>query len=333
MQEDDYGEYRHYLQEGMRIEVGIPLSGGDVFRDWAVVAESAGDELLAQISRDVLPANVRVDLGFILDVSIWINKEAYTCSGIVTEKRGGRVLRIRLFGRFTPRERRQFFRINLELKVSYAFTSDASRADLERDWAHRKEHEQMKFQGYDAYVIAAHHARYQPAVKLQWQELAGSEVNLGGGGILLSIPEPVGPEEWLALEISLPLTPRRLVHAVARVIHVRPVTQRGEERIRVGLQFVLLDERDRDLLFRHISVTQIALLRKASELRELPEPAGGPAKTQKSREMLRLALLTLLLLILAVILARCLIRHRQAGSPNEIGETYQRALKQYRHQQ
>ncbi|HJV67002.1 MAG TPA: PilZ-like domain-containing protein [Geomonas sp.] len=334
MQDDYYAPYREYLLEGMRIEVGIPLSGGGIFRDWATVSESAEDELLVQISRDVLPANVRVDEGFILDVSIWIRKEAYTCSGIVTEKHGGRVLRIRLFGEFTLRERRQFFRINLELAARYAVIGPAGLAEVERDWTQRKELEQMRFQGYDSFVIAAHQARYKPAVPLQWQVMGRTEVNLGGGGMLLNIPEPLAPDELLALEISVPLTPPRLVHAVARVIHVmRPTAQRGTPRYRVGLQFVFLDERDRDLLFRHISVTQIALLRKATDLREVPEPGAAPGRQVDWRRVTRRAILTLLLLILATILARYLVRYRQQGSPNEIQQTYEKAIKNYRHEQ
>ena len=75
MQEDYYASYREHLRQGMRIEIGIPLFGGGVFRDWAIIVESRADELQAQISRDMLPANVRVDIGFILDVSVWIKKE------------------------------------------------------------------------------------------------------------------------------------------------------------------------------------------------------------------------------------------------------------------
>ena len=110
MANDAYEAFRPYLQPEMRLEMGIPLSGGGVFRDWAVISESVEDKLLVQISRDMLPANVRIDIGFILDVSITIKENVYTCPGIVVEKSGARVMRIQLFGVFNLRERRQFFR-------------------------------------------------------------------------------------------------------------------------------------------------------------------------------------------------------------------------------
>ena len=131
MQEDYYAAYREHLRQWMRIEIGIPLLGGGVFRDWAIIIESREDELTGQISRDVLPANVRVDVGFILDVSVWIKKEVYTCSGIVVERTSGRVLKIRLFGSFTLRERRQFFRIELNLRLRYAVMANPNLKDVD----------------------------------------------------------------------------------------------------------------------------------------------------------------------------------------------------------
>jgi hypothetical protein len=334
MQEDHYSAYREYLRQGMRVEIGIPLSGGGVFRDWAIIGAGSGDDLQVQISRDVLPANVRVDVGFILDVSVWIKKEVYTCSGIVTAREGGRVLRIQLFGAFTLRERRQFFRMDLNLKVRWALVTCENRRDVELDWEHRKDLEHMKFQGYDQVVIAAQQARYRPASELDWQETRWSEINLGGGGVLVRLPEPFAPERLLCLALHLPLNPPRQVHAVAEVVHVMPprTHKDGNVYFPTGVRFVFLDERDRDLVFRHISVTQIAYLRRIAELREpevlRPAPLAAPLSWQ---QLLVRSLWALLVLILSYYGFRYLVSFREAGSPNEIKDTYQKAIKQYRH--
>jgi len=337
MQEDYYAAYREHLRKGMRVEFGIPLLGGGVFRDWAIIVEAQTDELLAQISRDVLPANVRVDVGFILDVSIWIKKEVYTCSGIVIERLGGRVLRIRLFGAFTLRERRQFFRLELHLRLRYALLSNPSKRDVEKDWEQRRDLEHMKFQGYDQVVIAAQQARYLPSVALEWRDILRAEVNLGGGGLLIRLPQPVAPEKLLCLEIHLPLQPPRLIQAVAEVIHLMaPKTpQNGAPYYGTGVRFVFLDERDRDLIFRHISVTQIALLRKAAELRgmEAAEPVGEPEPPNWRQRLLPRMLWALLFLVLAGLVVKGLLLYQKAGSPNEIGKTYERAIREYRHEE
>ena len=337
MQEDYYTAYREHLRKGMRIEIGIPLLGGGIFRDWAVISESRGDELLAQISRDMLPANVRVDVGFILDVSVWIKKEVYTCSGIVIERLGGRILRIRLFGSFTLRERRQFFRIELNLRLRYALLSNPNKRDVERDWEQRRDLEHMKFQGYDQVVIAAQQARYRPCIALEWHDILWSEVNIGGGGLLVRLPEPVQTEKLLCLEIHLPLKPARQIQAVAEVVHQREpkASKDGTPYFGAGLRFVFLDERDRDLVFRHISVTQIALLRKVADARErvVTEQQPRPPQPLTLRQVLPRILWALLFIVLSFYLVRYLIRYHEAGSPNEIGSTYEKAIRQYRHEE
>lgn len=333
MKNDYYAGYREYLREGMRIETGIPLSGGGTFRDWAVVIESGQDQLLAQISRDVLPANVRVDVGCILDVSVSIKQEVYTCSGIVTDKLGGRVLRIQLFGSFSLRERRRFFRIDLNLSVKYAIINDASRSDVEKDWVARKDLEHMNCQGYDEFAMAVQKARFVPRVKLDWHEMLWAEVNLGGGGLGIGLPEAVKPDQLICLDIQLPLTPPRQIQAVAEVLAVKPKEKKGGGvYYDVGMQFAFLDERDRNLIFQHISVSQIAHLRKVADRRDiidLHEGSGSPARWQQG---LRRALWGIITLTAVFYLVSYLIQYRQTGPPNQIQKTYEKAIRQYRQQ-
>jgi hypothetical protein len=333
MKDDYYAGYRDYLREGMRIEIGIPLSGGGVFRDWAIVSESREDELLAQISRDVLPADVRVDEGSILDVSIWIREEVYTSSGIVIEKSGGRVLRIRLFGPFTLRERRQFFRLGLNLRLRYARVRDGSRSDLEKDWERRRALEQMKLQGYDEAVIAEERGRYRPLVPLAWNEMLWAGVNLCGAGMLINLPEPVQPDDLVALEIHLPLAPPRRVHTVAQAIHaMKPREQvKGGMLFPVGMQFLLLDERDRDLIFRHISVTQIEHLRILADRRTFPAPQPAPLEKARWQQVAVKVSWSLVVLVLAFLLVRYLVQYHESPSPNQIQKTYEKSIRKYRH--
>lgn len=329
---DDYSEYREVLAPGLRIEIGIPLSGGGVFRDWGVISESREDHLLVQITRDVLPANVRVDIGFILDVSVWRGKDSYTCSGIVTEKLGGRVLGIRLFGSFTLRERRQFFRTDMVLRVRYDIVDESSRKEVQRDWELRKEREQMKFQGYDDFVIAAQMARFKPEKPIVWQDLLRAQLNLGGGGICLRLPITARPEQLVNLELHLPFDPPRLVHAVGQVIHVKPpLTLRdGSNRYDVGMQFAFLDERDRDLVFKQISSVQINYLRKVADKREVElSEVVRPPLTR--RQILLRGAWVLLFLVLAYALARYLVSYSQSPSENQIQKTYEESIRKYRH--
>lgn len=331
--EDEYSDYREYLTPGARIEIGIPLSGGGVFRDWAIISEASRDQLVAQISRDVLPAEVRFDVGFILDVSIWVGNDIHTCSGIVTEKLGGRILRIRLFGSFTLRERRQFFRIDLGMRVKYDIVDESGLKQAERDWEVRKEHEQMKFQGYDDFVIAAQMARFKPARPIDWQDILRAQMNLGGGGICLRLPQKLQPDQLLNLELHIPLTPPRVVHAVAQVIHVKPprVLKDGSSRYDVGMHFIYLDERDRDLIFKQISTAQMEHLRKVADRRDLDVEHPRAIMPLTRRQIVVRTLWSAFFLVLAYALVSYFISYSKAPRSNPIQKTYEKSIRKYRH--
>lgn len=333
MRNDDYEAFRPYLQPEMRLEMGIPLVGGGVFRDWAIISESAEDKLLVQISRDVLPTNVRIDLGFILDVSITIKDEVYTCSGIVVEKFGARILRIQLFGVFNLRERRQYFRLDINLKIKYALVTDESWSEVESDWELRKNLEHIKFQGLDEVALAEARARYGKPKEREWREMLRSEVNLGGGGIGIRLPEPVSPDQLICLVVHLPLNPPREIQAVAQVLMVKPPEQRGRRMIyEAGMQFVCMNDKDRELIFQHISISQLEYLRETADRRDLTFAERSElSKAEKRRRLLIRILWSGLFLVLTSYLVRYFIYYEQEHPSNEIQRTYEKAIRQYRH--
>jgi hypothetical protein len=334
MQIDEYEAFRPYLQLEMRLEIGIPLLGGGVFRDWAIIIESSENKLLVEISRDVLPANVRLEVGFILDVCITIKEEAYTCGGIVVEKLGARMLWIQLFGVFNLRERRQYFRLDINLRIKYALVTTESWNEVESDWQRRRDLERLKFQGFDEFALAAERARYAPAVQRQWREMLRSEVNLGGGGIGIRLPEPVIRDQLICLVVHLPLNPPREIQAVAQVLVLKPPEQRGRRMVyEAGMQFVLLDDKDRELIFQHLSVSQIEFLRETANRRDIPvvEPREQ-SKAERRRLVLLRSVWTVILLLLAVSLVRYLVSYDRNHPSDEIQKTYEKAIRQYRHQ-
>ena len=136
------------------------------------------------------------------------------------------------------------------------------------------------------------------------------------------------------LELHIPLTPPRLVQAVARVVHVKPprVLKDGSSRYDAGMQFLFLDERDRDLVFRQISVAQIEHLRKMADRREaddLNRPRAALPLT--SRQIAVRALWALLFLLAAYALGRYMVSYGSAPHSNPIQKTYEQSIKKYRH--
>ena len=313
--------------------MGIPLTGGGVFREWAIINDSAEDRLLVQISRDVLPANVRIDVGFILDVSVKIKEDIFTCPAIVTEKLEEKTLWIRLFGAFNLREKRQFYRMDISLKIKYALVTTETRNEVELDWELRKNLEAIKFQGFDEFALAAEKARYGRPVERAWRELLRSEVNLGGGGIGIRLPEPVQRDQLIVLVVYLPLNPPREIQAVAQVMMAKPPEQRGKRTVyEAGMQFVFLDDKDRDLIFQHISVAQVERLRDTADRREPIVVARRElSQAEKTRRALMRTLWTVFVVVAIFYFFKFLDYYEKEHPASGIGGTYEKAIRQYRH--
>ena len=333
---DEFSEYSQYLHKGQRIEIGIPLSDGGIFRDWAIVTDYREDTVQVQLSRDYLPSGVRVDVDFILDVSVWVKKDVYTCIGIVTDKKSDRVLRIRVFGKFTLRERRQFFRLEATIRLRYAPSHELSTEEIKADWQQRRELENLKYQGYDPFVAAVHQEHLKPAHELAWSKLFSTKVSIGGGGIRFKLAGKHWPDSLFNLELHLPLSPPRIIHTVAEVIHqMEPlVEQEGAEPIfSTGMRFVYMDERDRDLMFTYISVMQIAYLRERVENRPDNEPTAGVTAPLRWRVILSRAAWASFFILLALYFVRAVIRYKKSGGSSEIRQIYQDSIKKYRGEQ
>lgn len=331
-----FPEYQPFFHKGLRIEVGIPQPSGDVFRDWAIVREYQEDTILVQLSRDYLPTDVKVNVSSILDASVRIDQQIYTCTSIVTERQGERNLRIRLFGLLTLKERRQFFR--LECTFNFRFTEPdlRIRAEVEAEWQNWRELELMKLQGYDDFSVAARQAEHVASHPQHlWHDSNNIPVVLGGGGMGFKLEKKLKPESLLHMELYLPLSPPRVIRTVAEVAYVLDPVETPENSTvyyRTGFKFIGLVERDRDDVFRYISQMQLLRLREMSENRPFQSPYDKAEKRQ-GMDWERILLRTLYVLLMVAVclwIGKLLMAYRDQGNTNEIKTIYEKSLKKYR---
>jgi hypothetical protein len=139
------------------------------------------------------------------------------------------------------------------------------------------------------------------------------------------------------LEILVP-SPRRIVDAVVRVVFANRNFAVGNdhEYFNTGLQFVFIDERDRDSIINHISNVQLKRNRQLREQYshrtvldtddlEYGTPATGINWADMGRNMLLAAVLCAVVFILINYFKGYATDHPK----NEIGEAFENALKRY----
>lgn len=335
---NEFEEYQRYFHEGLRVEVGIPVSREEVFRDWAIVTTYHEDLLGVELSRDQLPQRVRISHGAILDVGVWRGPEVFTCRGIVTEKEGGKLITLRLLGAVTLKDRRQFYRLNVPLRLKYALPDPKmTKWQVEKEWEERRQREMDAFQArlgeYDAVLEPVLLKQRAPSTlpPLTWHDCPEIRAVIGGGGIGFKVPRKLEPGELVCLELHLPLYPFRIVHAVAEVVYgLEPFKLSKEPAFHTGLQFNHLDERDRDHIFEFISQAELDRLREMSERRRLrpmdearlDHDVAKAADRQRSNNFL---FLLIVLLILSLLLAYFVV-FKSSNPDNEIGRQFRDSL-------
>lgn len=335
---NEFEEYARYFHEGLRVEIGIPVSREEVFRDWAIVTNYREDLLGVELSRDQLPQRVRITHGSILDVGVWRGAEVFTCRGIVTEKEGARLLTLRLLGAVTLKDRRQFYRLNVPMRLKFALPDPKmTKWQVEKEWEERRQREMDAFQArlgeYDAVLEPVLLRQRAPSTlpALTWHDCPDIRAVIGGGGIGFKMPRQLELGELVCLELHIPLYPFRIVHAVAEVVYVlEPFKLATEPAFHTGLKFYHLDERDRNHIFEFISQAELERLREMSDRRRvrpsdearLDQDVAKADVRQRSNNVL---FLLIVLLVLSLLLAY-LVLYKSKNPDNEIGRQFRDSL-------
>lgn len=332
-------DYAIYFHAGLRVEIGIPLASEEIFREWAVVERFSDDLVVVQLSRDYLPRNIRIRYGDILDIGVWRNKEVYACKAIVIEEPQRRRVELRLIGAVTLKERRQFYRISVRLRINYAVPEEQTLHDVKTAWEERREAELLnrRQEGDDFSPLQLREGKLaaQQIIrdKLVWHENLAPLVSIGGGGVGIKLQRKVAPESYVDLEIFLPQVPVQIIHAVGEVAYVLEPLSEKAEAYYTGIKFLYLHEHDRDQIYQFISRTELQRLREMSDKlynAKNPEEIGPvPLQSLNFATLLKRWVAFIIFLLTAYYLTQYFIGYKRLGGNNLIQKTYQEQINRY----
>ena len=130
------------------------------------------------------------------------------------------------------------------------------------------------------------------------------------------------------------INPPREIQAVAQVLMVKPPTEAKGRRatFEAGMQFLFLDDKDRELIFQHISVSQLEYLRRIADKRDLEEDVERTiSQRERTRRLVTRSIGVVIFLAIAYYLFNYFAYYSAVHPANEIGSTYEKAIKKYRH--
>lgn len=358
--------YSRYFQVGKKVGVGIPLANADVFRDWAIIHEIDEDLVSLQLSRDTLPESVSLHYGQILELRGGNEESAYSCRAIIVTEGDARELLLRLIGEVVSDELREFYRIDAFLPIKYFVSQEQNVDKLRKQWEERREQRQRleideadrrwssgvlppgaklplepleESSEAEADEVAAETETAEEVEQDPWDTIIPLAANISGGGLRIITHQGFEYGEYALLEIMVP-SPRRIVDAIGRVVFANRNFSAGSDReyFNTGVQFVYIEERDRDAIVSYISNIQLKRIRQLRErylYRGLLEGEYPPDVVGLFgfRRPASLVAAIVLFVVLSALLIGYFRKYAHDRPKGEIQRTFEDSVRKYREQQ
>jgi len=348
----DLEQYSRYFAAGMKVGVGIPVANAEVFRDWAIIHELDEDLVSLQLSRDQLPVNVSLHVGQILEVRGGREGAGFSCRAIIVSEGEAHEILLRLIGEIVSDELREFYRIDAFLPIKYYISREQRPELLQKEWEERRAQRQIHDlnrtrKRWDSTVVGkGGELPQEPREEADtdeddvdhdesWNTIIPLAANISGGGIRMITHQGFEHGDYVLLEILVP-SPRHIVDVVARVIFANRNNAADSDReyFNTGMQFIYIDERDRDIIINHISNVQLKRIR---QLREKYLFRAGEETAERAEEsvpfdwqrLAQRAVLTLFLLVVFGLLFNYFRHYASERPKNEIEEVFESGIKKY----
>lgn len=351
----DMDHYSNYFPVGKKVGVGIPLPNADVFRDWAIIQNIDEDLVTLQLSRDILPVDVSLHFGQILELRGGAEGSGYSCRAIVVSEGDANEFLLRLIGEIVSDELREFYRIDAFLPIKYFVSREQNVDKLSKQWKERRTKRQLleisrnDHPWNSALVPTNTHKKVQDLTSVNdetilepenaedvedaWDSIIPLAANISGGGLRIITHQNFEYGEYALLEVLVP-TPQRIVDIVGRVVFINRNYAAGKDReyFNTGVQFVYIDESDRDAIVSYISTIQLKRIRQLRErylYRGLIDNDEQSALMGTRKTAVR-AVSLLVLTILIALLASYLWQYTNKRPEGEIERTFEEGVIKYR---
>ena len=334
----DFDQYLEYFPVGLKVNVGIPVPGGETFHDWAIIHTIDEDLISLQLSRDTLPAGVKLKVGTILDIRTGNEVEGYSCRAIIVTEGYHREVLLRLIGEIVSSELREFYRIDAFLPIKYFISTEQSEVRLKAAWKEkrearitaekeRKQQEKKPWErlrqapdteelpseefGEEGLWDDTGEGQEQPDQSINdirdhsWDDVIPLAANISGGGVRMLLHHKFENDTLVPIEIYLPSEPEpQVIDAVCVVAFANENYAASKQFSRTsyntGLKFKFVDERDRDAIVSYISNVQLKRIRQMRE-QYLFRSGLNPQKAEITQEQrLKLIVKTGLLITIVI---------------------------------
>lgn len=348
----DTEQYAKYFSAGMKVGVGIPMQNNELFRDWAIINNIEEDLVEIQLSRDVLPVDVDMQTGKILELRCGKEGKGYRCSGVYVSDGEAGTVHLRLTGDVNSNELREYYRIDAFLPIRLQIADDPNLDAVLKEWRIRKQNrlaevEQRKeeleqkrrdlryrtaegefdVEDDESGEVVRHEPEELEDIDHSWDDVIATSINLSAGGFKFVTADHYEVGDIVFQEVFLPVNPPRTMDSVARVVFKNRNYFAGSDKeyYNVATHFLFIDERDRDAIVSHISnleLMRIRLLRQNAMFTEQSGPSGMSTP-------FKMICTGLFLLAIIIVIGYYFNQYLHLNIKNEIEETFESGIRKY----
>ena len=350
----DVEQYATYFTHRLKITVCIPMDNNELFRDWAIVETLEDSIITLQLSRDELPVEVHLIAGIMLDLRLVKDKIEFRCSGIFIGEVSAGVIQVQLSGDVGTIELREFFRIDAFIPFKYQVTEEQNLDVLIGTWRRRKQIRLVdEAERRNVYNEKQRERLYRAAtgefdaegreqvlhkqpdveefnpVDETWDNVNATAINISAGGFKFVTTDVFKIDEHVFIEMLIPATPPRTMESITRVVFITNnySFKDGKEYFNVALNFVIIDDRDRDAIVSHISHLESLRIRQKRQL-----PFFDVKSINRRVSPLKMSIWIALSAVLTYFIVSYFYDYSHRNVQDEIGYIFENAVRKYREQ-
>jgi hypothetical protein len=251
---EDLLKYADYFSIGMRVEVELPLAEGNLLRDEASIVFARKDLLELQLSRQINPESVILEIGTDLFLRTGERGKGYRCRAIFLRCDNPNRLHVRLAGEIIPFNEREFFRVDVYIPLSYHPYSVHGRKEI-------------RHEDTDSTSEVTQGIENRAGIDADQKRPFPVAANLSGAGVRINIPERFGIDDLLELTLYLQYVDSKKISVLGQVVHVTELSQPGDSNPLFGtaLRFISMDDTHHEILLRFIHKVQANQLKRLRE--------------------------------------------------------------------
>jgi hypothetical protein len=236
-------QYKKYFRIEDQAKMFIRLNGKNSIDNYAEISEIKDDRVWLEVLGDGVRVHELADkIGTEVSLSGSSGWGLYRCNALLEEVTGNKKICVRLVGEVDEQQRREYFRLDVEVPVVYTLPTENNKTAVTEQWILKKD----QHLSLPEPIMLPHENGYKVVKWLGGNTLLPQKVNLSGGGVRMKTDEFIERGRRILVDIFLPLAPPCMVSTVAEVVRCNEMRLNWEKGayFTTALRFINIDEKD-----------------------------------------------------------------------------------------